>query len=75
MCAPHWRKVPQKLRLAVWLAYRPGQCDDKRPSAEWFAAADAAIRAVAEIERDEHARERACTGDGEQLMLPVRRSP
>ena len=35
--------VPRKIQRAVWAAYRPGQCDDMRPSAEWFVAADAAI--------------------------------
>lgn len=43
MCLDHWRRVPRAVQRAVWRAYRPGQCDDKRPSAEWFVAADAAI--------------------------------
>jgi hypothetical protein len=47
MCFAHWNRVPIKIRHAVWQHYRPGQCDDKRPSAEWFKAADAAIGAVA----------------------------
>jgi hypothetical protein len=50
MCRPHWRMVPAALRAAVWKAYRPGQCDDKRPSEAWFVAADAAIAAVARAE-------------------------
>lgn len=46
MCRPHWFMVPKHLRDLVWATYRPGQCDDKQPSVEWFAAADAAILAV-----------------------------
>lgn len=51
MCFKHWRMVPRDLQRAVWATYRPGQCDDKRPSPEWHAAADAAIAAVAQKER------------------------
>lgn len=47
MCGRHWRMVPRQIQREVWAAYRPGQCDDMRPSAEWFVAADRAIEAVA----------------------------
>lgn len=47
MCRKHWFMVPKTIRDEVWRTYRPGQCDDKRPSAEWHKAADAAIAAVA----------------------------
>jgi hypothetical protein len=50
MCLHHWRMVPRDLQREIWRHYRPGQCDDKQPSAGWHAAADAAIRAVAERE-------------------------
>lgn len=50
MCLKHWRMVPKKLQQEVWKHYRPGQCDDKEPSEEWFKAADAAILAVFEKE-------------------------
>jgi hypothetical protein len=50
MCLRHWRMVPHPLQRAVWAAYRPGQCDDKRPSAAWHRAADAAIGFVARSE-------------------------
>ena len=50
MCRRHWSMVPAGLQRDVWAAYRPGQCDDKRPSETWFAAADAAIKAVWEAE-------------------------
>lgn len=46
-CYKHWCLVPTYIRDAVWRHYRPGQCDDKRPSKEWFLAADAAIAQVA----------------------------
>ena len=51
MCASHWRAVPLKVQREVWQTYRPGQCDDKRPSAEWHDAASAAIGYVAIRER------------------------
>lgn len=51
MCPRHWRMVPRPLQQAVWAAYRPGQCDDKKPSEAWFQAAEAAIAAVFEKER------------------------
>lgn len=50
MCFRHWRMVPRDLQRRVWATYRDGQCDDKQPSREWHAAADAAIAAVAEKE-------------------------
>lgn len=46
MCPAHWRYVPTPIKALVWKHYRVGQCDDKRPSREWFDAADAAIKAV-----------------------------
>lgn len=51
MCGPHWRKVPSKIQRAVWATYRPGQCDDKRPSRAWHDAASAAIGYVALSEK------------------------
>lgn len=50
MCLKHWKKVPLAIRNAVWQHYRPGQCDDKRPSRDWHRAADAAIGIVARME-------------------------
>lgn len=47
MCLKHWRMVPRNLQKDVWAHYRVGQCDDKSPSKAWYAAADAAIAAVA----------------------------
>lgn len=47
MCLFHWRLVPRVLRDAVWQHYRRGQEVDKQPSAEYLAAAQAAIDAVA----------------------------
>lgn len=50
MCRRHWFMVPAHFRSRVWATYRPGQCDDKQPSAAWWASAEAAIAAVAERE-------------------------
>jgi hypothetical protein len=51
MCFRHWKMVPRDIQRWVWRTYRPGQCDDKRPSKEWHAAADAAIAAVFRAEQ------------------------
>ncbi len=51
MCAGHWRRVPNPIREAVWAAYRPGQCDDGRPSLVWLEAASAAVGYVAQLEK------------------------
>lgn len=50
MCARHWHMVPHHLQLAVWKAYRRGQCDDKSPSDAWREAAARAIDFVAKSE-------------------------
>lgn len=50
MCLRHWRRVPRDVQRGVWLHYRRGQCDDKRPSRLWHDAADAAIGIVAALE-------------------------
>jgi len=50
MCRSHWRQVPRAIQLAVWRAYRPGQCDDKIVNRQWLRAADAAIGFVARAE-------------------------
>lgn len=47
MCSKHWAMVGLKNQIAVYKNYRPGQCDDKQPSKEWFNAANAAIEEVA----------------------------
>lgn len=46
-CRRHWFMTPKPLRQAVWQTYRKGQERDKTPSAEYLAAARAAIDAVA----------------------------
>ncbi|WP_176470376.1 hypothetical protein [Mycobacterium avium] len=50
MCQPHWFMVPPPLREALKGSYRPGQENDKQPSAEYLAIARAAIDAVAHKE-------------------------
>jgi hypothetical protein len=65
MCLKHWRMVPRELQRQVWLHYRPGQCDDRRPSRDWLDAADAAIKAVAEKEA-----ERKAKAPPRRILLP-----
>lgn len=50
MCLKHWKMVPYQTQLAVLEHYRRGQCNDKRPSREWFDAANLAVAQVAEQE-------------------------
>lgn len=50
MCPRHWSLVPADLKLRVWATYRPGQSAGSA-TPEWFIAADAAIAAVARLER------------------------
>jgi len=38
-CRRHWYALPPLLRHEIWLHYRPGQEVDKRPSAQYLAAA------------------------------------
>lgn len=38
-CVTHWFKLPLHLRSKIWEAYRPGQEQDARPSAEYIAVA------------------------------------
>lgn len=48
MCRKHWYMVPKAVRARVLATYRPGQCDDWRPSAEYCEAAKVAVVAVAQ---------------------------
>jgi hypothetical protein len=50
MCGKDWRRVPRKIQMAVYAAYRLGQCNDMNPSAAWHVAADAAIGYVAALD-------------------------
>jgi hypothetical protein len=50
MCKRHWFMIPKPLRDRVWATYRPGQCDDWKPSAAYCEAAKAAVIAVAQQE-------------------------
>jgi len=50
MCRRHWFMVPAELRNQIWLLYRPGQENDKRPSREYVEAMKQAIDAVARAE-------------------------
>lgn len=46
MCKRHWYMVPLPLRNEVWKHYRPGQEQDKQPSAAYLEVAHRAIAAV-----------------------------
>lgn len=35
-CRTHWGRLPPSLRLRVWKAYRSGQEEDMKPSAEYI---------------------------------------
>jgi hypothetical protein len=50
MCPRHWAMVPADVQQEVLHHYRPGQCNDMRPSPEWFAAAKLAVALVAQRE-------------------------
>ena len=52
MCYKHWKMVPKEIQNRVWKYYRPGQCDDKKPSKEWIDAANDAIDAVWRFENE-----------------------
>lgn len=55
LCRRHWAMVPAELRAPVERHYRRGQCDDRRPSAAWVAAAARARAHVARVEGKERA--------------------
>jgi hypothetical protein len=46
-CSRHWYMVPKPVRDRIWAAYRPGQCDDYKPSREYLEAAKEAVISVA----------------------------
>jgi hypothetical protein len=50
MCRRHWYMVPQNLRDAIWVTYRPGQEITKDVSPEYLVAAGRAIDAVTDNE-------------------------
>jgi hypothetical protein len=49
-CREHWFMVPRDIRRRIWATYRPGQCDDMRPTREYLLAARDAVVAVARRE-------------------------
>jgi len=42
--------LPKENRDQIWNTYRPGQCDDRRPSQEYCDAAKAALTVIADKE-------------------------
>lgn len=37
-CRDHWKRLPGRIREAIWAAYRPGQEEDGRPSVAYLNA-------------------------------------
>ena len=50
MCRKHWYMIPPKMRKQIWTTYRPGQCDDMNPSAEYCLIAKRCVQYIAKIE-------------------------
>lgn len=50
MCRSHWFSLTSRLRTAVSMAYRKGQCDDWKPSAKYCEVAKKAVIYVARRE-------------------------
>lgn len=48
-CAPHWFKLPVKLRKMIWYTYRPGQEVTLTPSNEYLAATKEVQRWIATV--------------------------
>ncbi|WP_235594409.1 hypothetical protein [Leptospira santarosai] len=51
MCLKHWRMVSKRTQQLIWKYYRPGQCDDWKPSSEYCASAKLALCEVATKEK------------------------
>lgn len=51
-CLDHWRLLPLAQKREIRATYRPGQCEDKRPSMLWISAARRAIAAVKAREQE-----------------------
>jgi hypothetical protein len=47
MCLKHWRMVPKLVQDLIWAHYRPGQENDKRPSADYICTAFVSVSCVA----------------------------
>jgi hypothetical protein len=54
-CKPHWFALSKRLRDAIWREYRPGQENDKRPSARYMAVQRRAVGELAFRPHDEQA--------------------
>lgn len=54
-CKPHWFALPKKIRDAIWREYRPGQENDKEPSARYMAVQRLAVSHTAFRPNDEGA--------------------
>lgn len=54
-CKDHWFALPKEFRDSIWLEYRPGQENDKRPSLRYLAVQTAARAILAFKPHDEEA--------------------
>jgi hypothetical protein len=63
MCKRHWYMLPGVVRNQIWATYRPGQCDDRRPSQRYCDAAKNALTVLAQKEG------RTITGNEPELLL------
>lgn len=50
-CSLHWRRLPKKLRDAIWDTYEIGQEIDMSPSEEYLAVARRVERWIVELQR------------------------
>ena len=50
MCLRHWKQLTPEMQSAIWANYRRGQERDKRPSAAYIRATNAAKLFLAESE-------------------------
>lgn len=51
-CKGHWFALPKHLRDRIWKAYRPGQEQDQRPSADYVTVAREAQAWIAKSIKD-----------------------
>lgn len=46
MCSSHWAKLRQPIKDAIWREYRPGQEQDKKPSARYMSVQRLAVASL-----------------------------
>lgn len=53
-CRRHWMKLPKHLRDQIWRTFRPGQEEDKSPSADYLAVATKVREWIRENHPEQH---------------------